>query len=132
MKSFWKTFIAALGWLAVWGCQECPAAQLASWEQLDEAGRVGAYGIAYDPNALTCATRRWPKGAVLKVTAIDNGLWVIVTVTDRNPRGRCIIDLSWRAFGVLAGHELGVAEVSVEVVPAKIIRVHPRSSAVKK
>ena len=89
---------------------------LASWEQLDEAGHVGAYGIPYDPMQLTCATRVWPKGTRLKVTEIHNGLSVIVTVTDRNPAGRYALDLSWAAFGRIAGHSLGAAEVKVEVV----------------
>jgi len=89
---------------------------LASWEQRDEAGRVGAYGIAYDPMKLTCATRLWPKGTRLKVTEIHNGLCVIVTVVDRNPPGRFAMDLSWAAFGKIDGHALGAAEVNVEVV----------------
>ena len=89
---------------------------LASWEQLDEAGRVGCYGVAYDPKKFTCATRRWPCGTRLKVTEIHNGISVVVTVTDKNPKGRFALDLSWAAFGVIAGHELGRAEVNVEVV----------------
>lgn len=93
-----------------------PVGCKASWEQLDEAGHVGAYGVRYDPRQFTCAARRWPFGARLKVTEIHNGRSVVVTVTDRNPPGRFALDLSWAAFGVLDGHALGVAEVKVEAL----------------
>ena len=99
-------------------CQARALPGLASWEQFDEAGRRGAYGIAYDPLAMTCAKRGWPTGTLLRVTERHNGLSVVVRVTDRNPardyRRGVLVDLSAAAFAALAGRELGVAEVNIQ------------------
>jgi rare lipoprotein A (peptidoglycan hydrolase) len=89
----------------------------ASWEQYDEAGQIGANGKPFDPNAMTCATRRWPLGARLRITDVHNGSSVIVTVTDRTPlKTKHAIDLSPKAFQCLNGLELGVCEVRVEQI----------------
>ncbi len=118
------------------GCQECPAAgeqsrverrageiYVASWEQFDDAGRVGAYGIRFDPKALTCATRLWPAGTRIEVTDVHNGLSVVVRVVDVTPKksksGRDLtrrLDLSPAAFEKLNGLELGTCRVRVRVL----------------
>jgi rare lipoprotein A len=66
---------------------------------------------------MTCAHRRHPFGAVLRVTELEGGRSVIVKVTDRGPfaPGR-IVDLSLAAARVLRILERGVARVRVERV----------------
>ena len=58
-------------------------------------GRRTASGQRYDPKKLTAAHRSLPLGSEVKVTNVDNGKAVVVTINDRGPhkRGR-IIDLS--------------------------------------
>lgn len=128
--------LCVLGGLAVYllrGCEECPAATaalansecgvrsaeircVASWEQFDEAGRIGANGRPFDPLAMTCATRLFPLGSRLVVTDVHNKLSVTVTVTDVTPRRYARrIDLSPLAFNVLNGLPLGICEVSARI-----------------
>jgi rare lipoprotein A len=78
------------------------------------AGRPTASGTPYDPRALTCAHRSWPFGAVLRVTALDGGRSVEVTVTDRGPwvDGR-VVDLSRAAAEALGMLRRGVVRVEV-------------------
>jgi rare lipoprotein A len=91
----------------------------ASWEQYDEAGHIGANGKPFDPNAMTCATRRYPLEARLRITDVHNGSWCIVRVTDRTPlKTKHAFDLSPKAFKCLNGLELGVCDVKVEVINA--------------
>jgi rare lipoprotein A len=81
-------------------------------------GRRTASGARYDGRALTCAHRTAPFGTRLRVTNLETGESVVVTVNDRGPfagRNR-IVDLSHEAarrLGILAR---GVARVRVEVV----------------
>jgi rare lipoprotein A len=78
------------------------------------AGRPTASGAPYDPRAFTCAHRRWPFGAVLRVTALDSGRSVEVTVTDRGPwvEGR-VVDLSRAAAESLGMLRRGLVQVEV-------------------
>jgi rare lipoprotein A len=91
-----------------------------SWEKVVDEGHIGAYGVAYNPNAFTCATRHWPFGTLLRVREIHNGLTVVVRVTDKNPlsayRAGVLADLSARAFDAIDGRELGHADVEIEVL----------------
>jgi rare lipoprotein A len=78
-------------------------------------GHPTASGAPYDPAALTCAHRTAPFGARLRVTELESGRSVEVTVTDRGPfvRGR-IVDLSRAAAAALGLLDRGVAPVRVE------------------
>lgn len=80
-------------------------------------GRRTASGGRYDHDALTAAHRTLAFGTRLRVTNLDNGRSVEVTVTDRGPhrRGR-IIDLSRAAARRLDFIEDGTARVRVEVI----------------
>jgi rare lipoprotein A len=78
-------------------------------------GRSTASGRPYDRAALTCAHRTAPFGARLRVTAVETGRSVVVTVNDRGPHvaGR-VVDLSRAAaerLGMLAN---GLVWVRVE------------------
>ena len=91
---------------------------LASWEQFDDYGKIAANGKPFDPNLMTCATRRWPLGTMLQVTDTHNGLSVIVRVTDVPAKrfGTTRIDLSPRAFEKLNDLPLGTCGVYVHAL----------------
>jgi rare lipoprotein A len=78
-------------------------------------GRRTASGVRYDMHALTCAHPRAPFGARLRVTDVESGRSVVVTVNDRGPfAGGRIVDLSLAAARVLGMVERGLARVRVE------------------
>jgi rare lipoprotein A len=80
-------------------------------------GRRTASGERYDVRRFTCAHRRLPFGTRLRVTALDTGRSVEVTVTDRGPyaRGR-VVDLSLAAARALGMVHEGVIRVRVEAL----------------
>lgn len=80
-------------------------------------GRRTASGARYDMRAMTCAHPRAPFGARLKVTDLESGRTVVVTVNDRGPfkRGR-VVDLSLAAARALGMVERGLARVRVEMM----------------
>jgi rare lipoprotein A len=80
-------------------------------------GRPTASGQPYDRAALTCAHRTAPFGARLRVTDLETGRSVVVTVNDRGPHvaGR-VVDLSRAAAERLGLIGRGVARVRVERV----------------
>jgi rare lipoprotein A len=80
-------------------------------------GRRTASGARYDKRALTCAHRKAPFGSRLRVTDIESGRSVVVTVNDRGPftRGR-VVDLSLAAARKLRIVARGVARVRVEPI----------------
>jgi rare lipoprotein A len=78
-------------------------------------GRRTASGARYDPRAFTCAHRSAPFGTRLRVTELESGRSVVVTVNDRGPfeRGR-VVDLSFAAARAIGIVERGLARVRVE------------------
>ncbi|HEY6099884.1 MAG TPA: septal ring lytic transglycosylase RlpA family protein [Anaeromyxobacter sp.] len=80
-------------------------------------GRRTASGARYDMHAFTCAHRTAPFGTRLRVTDLETGRSVVVTVTDRGPfvRGR-VVDVSLAAARALGMVERGVARVRLERV----------------
>jgi len=84
----------------------------ASWYGPGFHGKKTASGQRFDQRALTAAHPRLPLGSRAKVTNLNNGKAVEVTINDRGPhRGRRIIDLSRAAAQQLAMG--GSARVSV-------------------
>jgi rare lipoprotein A len=81
-------------------------------------GKKTASGELYHARAMTAAHRKLPFGTRLKVTRLDNGLEVLVTVNDRGPwkKGR-ILDLSRAAAQKLKMTSAGVARIQYEVIP---------------
>lgn len=78
-------------------------------------GRRTASGARYDMHALTCAHPTAPFGTRLRVTALESGRTVDVTVTDRGPfAGGRIVDLSLAAARRLGIVDRGLARVRVE------------------
>ena len=95
----------------------CAAICVASWETHKRDGMTMANGQPYNCHAMTCATRIWPIGTVLRVTDTHNGCSVIVRVTDvpaKKYKNR--IDLSSTAFSKLNGLDLGICSVSVDII----------------
>lgn len=80
-------------------------------------GRKTASGAIFDKNALTAAHRSLSFGTRLKVTNLDNGRSVTVTVTDRGPfaHGR-ILDLSEAAAKQIAMIGKGAVKARIEVL----------------
>lgn len=80
-------------------------------------GRRTASGARYDMHALTCAHPTAPFGTRLRVTELENGKSVVLTVNDRGPfvRGR-VVDVSLAAARRLGMVERGLAKVRVERV----------------
>lgn len=99
----------------------------ASWYSFEScvregtSGRKTASGQNFNENDLTCASWDHTFGTRLKVTNLNNGKSVIVTVTDRGPnkklyrRGR-IIDLSKASFAKIAKLSSGIIKVKIEVI----------------
>ena len=90
---------------------------LASYYARSLEGRMTASGARYDARAMTAAHRSHAFGTQLRVTDVETGKSVVVTVTDRGPyaKGR-VIDLSRAAARALGILERGLVRVLVEVV----------------
>src|SRR5213593_3932758 len=80
-------------------------------------GNRTASGERYDETRLTAAHRTLPFGTRVRVTNLDNGRSVVVTIVDRGPftRGR-VIDVSRRAARKLGFLRDGTARVTLEVL----------------
>ena len=81
------------------------------------AGRRTASGEVFHPEELTAAHRFLPLGTKVRVTNLNNGNSVLVTINDRGPyvRGRHI-DLSVAAARVLGMLGQGVCRVRMDVL----------------
>ncbi len=87
----------------------------ATWYGL--VGDRTASGERLDTVSLTAAHRSLPLGSCAKVTELDTGHSVVVTINDRGPFTKgVIIDLSPRAADALGMKHAGVAAVAVEPV----------------
>jgi rare lipoprotein A len=88
---------------------------LASYYGRRFQGRRTASGQRYDAEALTCAHRTLPFGTRLRITDLESGRSVEVTVNDRGPavRGR-VVDVSLAAARALDLLKRGVTRVRVE------------------
>lgn len=97
---------------------------LASWYGADHQGRPTASGAPFDRRKLTAAHPTLPLNSKAKVTNLENGRSVVVTVNDRGPGmpGRAI-DLSERAAKRLHMTKQGLA-------PVKIVPLQPSPSQV--
>ncbi len=83
-------------------------------------GRTTANGEKMDNNALTCAHRTLPFGAMLEVKNKKNGKSVIVRCNDRGPfSGTRVIDLSYEAAKQLDMITQGIALIEATVVGVK-------------
>ena len=90
---------------------------IASWYGGRHQGRLTASGERFDAGKLTAAHRSLPLDTKARITNLENGRSVEVTVNDRGPyiEGR-VIDLSTRAAQALGMEKDGLALVRIEVV----------------
>ncbi|HXI02760.1 MAG TPA: septal ring lytic transglycosylase RlpA family protein [Candidatus Saccharimonadales bacterium] len=90
---------------------------LASWYGPNYHGQSTASGERYNMFSMTAAHRTLPFGTLVRVTNLENGKAVSVTITDRGPfvKGR-IVDLSYAAAKALEMTRSGVAKVRIEVI----------------
>ncbi|MGD1879456.1 MAG: septal ring lytic transglycosylase RlpA family protein [Kiloniellaceae bacterium] len=90
---------------------------LASWYGKRFHGRLTASGEPYDMTAYTAAHQNLPFGSRVRVTNLDNGRSVVVTINDRGPFVKSrVIDLSRAAARHLGIIGDGVAEVRLDVL----------------
>ena len=79
-------------------------------------GKKTASGEVFDKNGLTAAHKKLPFGTKVKVTNVDNGKSVVVTVTDRMAASSpAVIDVTRRAAEELDFVKTGKAKVKVDV-----------------
>jgi rare lipoprotein A len=79
-------------------------------------GKKTASGEVFDKNGLTAAHKKLPFGTKVKVTNVDNGKSVVVTVNDRmGANNPAVIDVTRRAAEELDFAKSGKAKVKVEV-----------------
>ncbi len=75
----------------------------AAFYTLEENGIVTSNNTRYERSALTAAHKNLPYGTKIKVTNLNNGRSVNLTITDHNmPEGDYIIKLSEKAASELA------------------------------
>jgi rare lipoprotein A len=94
---------------------------IASWYGREHQGRLTASGRRFDRRKLTAAHNTLPFHTKAKVTNLENGKSVEVTINDRGPgvRGR-VIDLSERAALRLGMKQAGLARVKIEPLPRAV------------
>jgi rare lipoprotein A len=90
---------------------------IASWYGHPFHGRRTANGAVYDMNKLTAAHKTLPLPTDVRVTNLENGRSIVVTVNDRGPFAHSrIIDLSKRSAELLGIIQKGTAKVRVQLV----------------
>lgn len=91
---------------------------IASWYGREFRGRRTANGERFDETKYTAAHRTLPFGTRVRVTNLNNGMVIIVTINDRGPWvGKRVLDLSWAAARAIGIH--GIGPVKVEVLAEK-------------
>jgi rare lipoprotein A len=101
-----STTFAEADWCRLHSTGQHSGATTASWYGPGYHGRQAADGSIFDQNKLTAAHPNLPFGTKVRVTRMDTGSSVVVTITDRFCfRGRAL-DLSKEAarrIGMLGG-----------------------------
>lgn len=90
---------------------------VASWYAGEFQGRLTANGETFDTMEISAAHKELPFGTIVRVTNLVNGMNVEVRINDRGPYvdGR-IIDLSKAAAAQIDMVDMGIAEVTVEIL----------------
>ncbi|MBW3523442.1 septal ring lytic transglycosylase RlpA family protein [Chryseobacterium sp. NKUCC03_KSP] len=80
-------------------------------------GRKTASGEVFDNSKLTAAHRTLPFGTEIKVTNLNNGKEVIVSINDRGPfHSSRALDMSKAAFDEIGNTNHGTIPVEYEIV----------------
>ena len=89
----------------------------ASWYGPGFNGRKTASGERFNTSEFTAAHKTLPFGTLLKVTNLENNLFVIVRINDRGPyvRGRDV-DTSYALAKQLGFVRKGVTKLNIEII----------------
>ena len=115
-----RLLLLLCAWWPLLGCLPALAEQ-------HGAGLASFYAEVPDRSEkLTAAHRSLPFGTMVSVTRVDTGAQVVVRINDRGPfiQGR-IIDLSHPAAEQLAIIGVGLARVTIQVIPAPVRAIRP-------
>jgi rare lipoprotein A len=85
-----------------------------TWYNLE--GNITKSGEVFKSNGMTCASNKFPIGAILKVTNKENKRSVIVRVNDCGKMKDNVIDLSQGAFKKIAKLEEGRIKIKVAII----------------
>lgn len=88
-----------------------------TWYNLE--GNITKSGEIFKSNGMTCASNKFPIGAVLKVTNKENKKSVIVRVNDCGKMKDNVIDLSKGAFKKIANLKTGRIKIKVNIIKWK-------------
>ena len=110
------------------GCSSVQPVAGGNWDGFTQTGQASFYadkfqnrqtasGALYKHELPTAAHKKLPFGSEVRVTNLDNGKDVVVTINDRGPfvKGR-IIDLSKSAFSRIGSTSSGLIDVEIEVL----------------
>ena len=94
---------------------------LASFYGRAHDGKTTANGDSFNLEGFTAAHRTLPFGTRVRVTNLENGRTVTVTITDRGPyvRGR-IVDISLAAARALDMQDKGVTRVRLDALRPRL------------
>lgn len=89
---------------------------IASFYGKEHHGKKTASGQKFNMYDMTAAHKSLPFGTKVKVTNINNGKSVIVTINDRGPfsKGR-VFDLSYAAFKQISNVKNGLVKITYEI-----------------
>lgn len=101
-----------------------PEQGVVSWYGYDHIGRRTSEGGWFDPQAMTAAHKTLPFGTLVRVTRLDTGASVEVTINDRGPfvQGR-VIDLARKPAGKLGLIDDGIAPCQIEVLKYPLVEM---------
>jgi rare lipoprotein A len=85
-----------------------------TWYNLE--GNITKSGEVFRSNGMTCASNKFPIGAILKITNKENKKSVIVRCNDTGKMSDNVIDLSKGAFKKIAKLEEGRINVKVNII----------------
>ena len=116
------SLVITLGLLASVGVRGIATAQTseegtANFYSDNFQGKKTASGEVYDKNGLTAAHKKLAYGTKVKVTNVENGKSVVVTVNDRmGASSPAVIDVTRHAAEQLDFVKAGKAKVKLEIV----------------
>ena len=88
----------------------------ATWYGKAFDGNYTYSGERFDMNAMTCASNVFRMGLKLKITNIENGKSVVVTVNDKGAMPNEVIDLSEGAFSRIANLKQGRIKIKIHPI----------------
>ncbi|AYN02598.1 septal ring lytic transglycosylase RlpA family protein [Chryseobacterium aahli] len=121
MKRFILVIIMMISTLGIYSfkndAEDAKKTSYASYYHDKFNGRKTASGEIFNNSKLTAAHRTLPFGTEIKVTNLNNGEEVIVTINDRGPfHSSRALDMSKAAFDEIGGIKKGIIPVEYEIV----------------